>query len=428
MKSFIDLVKDNINLGRLNLDGVKVSEEFSAIKEIRPATSIESPKTISRTDESSLKFTTYGITSVAGGSYTGQTPNGIQMKTEFMTDSQLFEIKTVGSVGSYSIFCDGKLINEDAFLTPNGEAVSWIQVKANDGVKRKVRHFEIYSVNTAIGAIQANAQDTFSSNIIGVKPLIYQMGDSYTYGTGAALPGRAYGSSPAVNDFYAFSRSLGFDGIAEGIGGSGWNSTAGQYPSERVKTRLAKLNREPAVISWSLGYNDAAAINTGTNKQKLVQSMIECLAETRKYYPSTPIIIISPATPKGMTANIQVVYDLVKKFASENGIDFIDISSKVTAANSIVYTGSDNVHPNGEGHEFRGLSISFRVIESIEDGKSLNPVIISDYRVNYIERLKFSVLVKTESVSATSRDQAKWLVFSRQYDNPDLRIEILRVE
>ncbi|MCF0221384.1 MAG: SGNH/GDSL hydrolase family protein [Fibrobacter sp.] len=311
------------------------------------------------------------------------------MKTEFVTDSQQFEIKTVGSVGSYSIFCDGKLLNQDAFMTPNGEAVSWIRVVANESTQRKMRHFEIYSVNTAIGAIVFQTTDTVINDIPNERPLIYQMGDSYTYGTGAAYPNRDYGTSPAVNDFYAFSRSLGFDGIAEGIGGSGWNSTGGQYPQSRVQTRLNMLNREPAVISFALGYNDAAAINTGDNRFKLQESFRLAVLEARKKYPTTPIILISAATPAGLTSNISLVNVLLEPVAAELGVEVIKISNYVTADNKSIYTGSDNVHPNGAGHQFRGLAMASECIKAAKKGLSLTPPVYP-IGYNYVARVTYN--------------------------------------
>lgn len=423
--SFIELVRENIRKGLVNIKGVELSTEYSVVKEIRAATSITSPQTINNRDETKLRFTNYGFATVAG-SYTGTAPsNGIQMKVEFMTDSQLFEIKTVGSIATYSIFVDGKLCNADAITTANGEAVSWIQVKANDDVVRKVRHVEIYGVNTALGAIQANAQDTFSSEIISERPLIYQMGDSYTYGTGAAYPTQAYGSSPAINDFYTYSRALGFDGIAEGIGGSGWNSAGGQYPATRVSTRLANINRKPDAIVFALGYNDAAAINTGTNKQKLIVSMQEAVSSARAAHPNVPIVVISSATPKGITANIQSVYDLVKEFCSKNGIELLEVSEAVTNSNSVVYTGTDNVHPNGVGHQHRGLEIARYAKKVAIHGGSLIPTFSTGYIVNFIERNGFAVEVKSESVQSESLEEAQNIIKSRATANGSVRIEII---
>lgn len=424
--SFLNMVSDNIRRGLVNLRGVELSTDFAVKKEVRAATSIASPVTINRLDETKLKYTNYGFAVVAA-SYTGTAPsNGIQMKLEFMTDSLQFEIKTIGTIATYSIFIDGKLCNQNAVVTPNGEGVSWINVSATTGsVVRKMRHVEIYGINSAIGAVVVAPFDTVTSDIAKVRPFIYQMGDSYTYGTGAAHPLSDYGSSPAINDFYAYSRALGFDGIAEGIGGSGWNSTGGQYPATRVSTRLKNLNRKPDVISFALGYNDAAAIMTGTNKDKLVASMGEAVSAARDAWPGVPVIIISCATPKGITANIQAVYDLIKEFCFNSGVELIEVSEAVTSANSSVYTGTDNVHPNGVGHQYRGLTAARYVYNKALSGTCLIPDFSRGFTVNFIKKDGFSVEVLSEVVDASSQEEAEQKVKYREIGKPNLRIEII---
>ena len=426
---YLDLVKKQYDSGKVNLSGVKVSADFTTTSLIQAATTISNPVTHTRKDETKFKFTTYGLADVSGGSYTGQSPNGVQMKIEFMTDALAFEFKTVGSIGTYSVFVDGELTNLDAISTPNGQAVTYVRTEASEGVIKRMRHVEIYGVNTSFGGLFTDSADTVTSEItIDPKPFIYQMGDSYTYGTGAGYVTQAYGSSPAINDFYVFRNALGMDGIAEGIGGSGWNSTGGQVPASRLQNRLLKMNRKPDVVSFALAYNDAAAINTGTNAIKLVTSMGDALKVVRDAMPDVPVIHVSCATPKGITTQIQRVLDLTHDFCARNDIPVIGISNYVTAANSVSYTGTDNVHPNPLGHEFRGLAMARESLMAALEGRSLVPEIKpSGFTVTYIERLRFAVDVKREVVQAKTSEEAYWMVKSREYSNPDLRIEIISV-
>ncbi|ATE85784.1 hypothetical protein Sf12_gp58 [Shigella phage Sf12] len=427
MASFIDLVKRNIENGLATMQPVQLSTEFSAIKEIRAATSITTPQVINRLNETNLMWTTYGFDNVSGGSYTGQKPsNGLQMKLEFMTDSRLFEIKTIGSLSSYSIFVDGKLVTLDAITTPTTEGVSWIQVKANDGVvSGKLRHIEIYGVNTAFGSFAFGPLDTISRDITIKRPFIYQMGDSYTAGTGAGFRTQSYGSSPAVNDFYTFSRALGFDGICEGIGGSAWTSKEeGRFPINRVKTRLAALNRKPDVISWALGYNDSVSINDPGKAEWLLRSMSECLEETRKTYSDVPIIQISCATPIGLNATTQRVVELVDGFCADNGIPVINISNYVTAANSEIYTGTDRVHPGALGHEFRGMAMAREVFLAATGQKSLM-VPVKPRGFNVVARLTkgFGVRIFSGVVNAIDEND----VAGQLYLQTGAQVEILSV-
>lgn len=429
MASFLELVKKQYDNGKVNISGVPVSSDFVTTSEVRAASIISSPVVHARKDESKFKFTTYGLADVSGGSYTGNTPNGVQMKIELMTDALEFEFKTIGSIGTYSVFVDGELTNLDAISTPNGQGVTYVLTKANEGVTRRLRHVEIYGVNTSFGGLSTAASDTVTSRItIDPKPFIFQMGDSYTYGTGAGFPTQAYGSSPAINDFYTFRNALGFDGIAEGIGGSGWNSTGGQYPATRIANRLLKMNRKPDVVSLALAYNDAAAINTGTNADKLAISMRESINLIRQNLPGVPIIHISCATPKGITPQIQRVIDITTDVCASESIEMIGISDYVTSQNSSFYTGTDNVHPGTLGHEYRGLAMARESLKAALEGRSLVPQRkAKGYTVTYIRRYGFSVAVMNEVIQATSPEDAVSILRAREIADANLRIEIIRV-
>lgn len=188
------------------------------------------------------------------------------------------------------------------------------------------------------------------------------------------------------------------------------------------------MNRKPDVVSFALAYNDAASINTGTNADRLVSSIRDALKVVRDAMPGVPVIHVSCATPKGITPQIQRVIDLTYDFCARNDIPVIGISNYVTAANSISYTGTDSVHPNPLGHEFRGLAMARESLMAALEGRSLIPEIKpKGFTVTYIERLRFAVDVKREVVQAKTAEEAYWMVKSREYSNPGLRIEIISV-
>lgn len=406
MVSFLDLVKRQYDSGKVNIAGVPLSTDWVTTATVTSTSSIESAVNHARTDESKFKFTSYGLANVSGGSYTGNTPNGVQMKIEFMTDAPVFEFRTIGSIGTYSVFVDGELTNVDAIATPNGQAATLMKTECGEGVIRRMRHVEIYGVNTSFGGLWTGPNDTVTSEItVDPKPFIYQMGDSYTYGTGAGYVTQEYGSSPAVNDFYLFRRALGFDGIAEGIGGSGWNSSGGQIPTSRLTNRLLKMGFKPDVVSFALAYNDAAAINTGSNSAQLQSRFQDAIDLVRSEMPGTAIIHISCATPKGITTNIQKVIDLTNEVCANNNIPVIGISNYVTNGNSAFYTGTDNVHPNPLGHEYRGLAMAREALMAALEGRSLVPAkAIKTFRVTLIARSGFAVNVHTVDIPATDVD------------------------
>lgn len=427
MASFLELVKKNAEDGLVNFDGLILDTEFTVTKETRAATTVPTPQNVGRTDETKLKFTTNGITTVAGG-YTGQAVNGVQMKTEFMSDSVLFEMKVIGNNSFYTVLIDGKLATLDAIAVPNGEAVGWIRVEGKEGTLKKIRHFEIYSQGTAIGGFQFSATDTVINKSPTERPLIFQMGDSYTEGQGAGYKTQAYGSQIHANDFLTYSRSLGFDSIAEGIAGSGWTSLDGRVPAARVQTRLNQMNRRPDVICWALGYNDNSLASTDVGKERINKAMADCLAETRKSFPTTPIVMLSVASPLGVTAPIGIVYDLTKDFAAENGLDFIDITGEINNSNKSVYTGTDNIHPTPIGYEFRGLGIARKVASVAINGESLVPERKQKpFKVSYIRKYKFSVTPMVEEINARSAEEVISILRARDLADVDLRIEDILV-
>ena len=428
MASFLDLVKRQYDNGKVSLSGVRISSDWQTTSSVASASSIAGAVNHSRTDTSKFKFTTYGLANVSGGSYTGNTPNGVQMKIEFMTDATVFEFRTVGSIGTYSVFIDGELTNIDAIATPNGQAATLMKSEAAEGVTRKMRHVEIYGVNTSFGGLWTGPNDTVTSKLtVDPKPFIYQMGDSYTYGTGAGYKTQAYGSSPAVNDFYVFSRALGFDGIAEGIGGSGWNSSGGQVPTSRLQNRLLKMGFNPDVVSFALAYNDAAAINSGSNASQLKSRFQDAIDLVKSEMPGSAIIHIGCATPKGITDNISKVIDLTNEVCADNNIPVIGLSNYVTLGNSTFYTGTDNVHPNPLGHEYRGLAMARESLMAALDGNSLIPERRDKtFRTVIIERTRFSVNVHEVDVSAKDPEMLLDLIRAFEHDsNGNTKLEVV---
>ena len=207
-------------------------------------------------------------------------------------------------------------------------------------------------------------------------------------------------------------------------------------PATRVQTRLAKLEgAKPDFVSLALGLNDAVSIASNITKQNLLkQRMIDCIDEVRKTLPGVPIIAISCATPVGPNNETSKVFDLVKDVCSKKSIEFIDVSDVIKQYNGWdLYTsnnaaGADQNHPTPLGHRVRGLHMLKKAREAAISGVSLIPEIKPiGFTVTYIERLRFAVDVKREVVQAKTADEAYWVVKSREYSNPDLRIEIISV-
>lgn len=439
MGAFADYVKDQLSKGLVELEAVKASPDFSVEVLTATASSIPSAQLHTRGDLTKVKYIGYNVKETGG--YMQNGINGIQLITEFMTDALVFEFKTYQNGGMYTIEVDGKIINPDGIILPNttsSAVVQFVKLTAKDGVTKKFRHFKIYSLNTAYAGFYTEAKDTMTSDIVKEgRKFIYQLGDSYTFGTGGGFPGKTYGSSPAINDFYHFRRSLNLDGIAEGIGGSAWTSSeAPRLPVTRVQTRLAQLSgAKPDFVSLAMGLNDATSIiTTPSNQALLKQRMSDCIKEVRKTLPGVPIVAISCATPVGPVAGTTKVFELVQEVCAEYDVEYINVSNVITTLNGWdLYTsnnaaGLDQNHPTPLGHRIRGEQMVKSILSAIDSSTSLIPKKTQkSFVVTYIKRSGFSVEVLKDSVSASSSNEAYWKVKSAEYSNPELRIEIISV-
>jgi hypothetical protein len=107
-------------------------------------------------------------------------------------------------------------------------------------------------INTGFGGVITGQAYTVAAPVSQPRPLVWQMGDSYTVGIGA--------QQGSYNDFRVMCDALGLEGIADGISGSGWTSVQeGRVPAWRVENKLGNMTRTPQYLFFSLGYNDQAA-------------------------------------------------------------------------------------------------------------------------------------------------------------------------
>lgn len=441
MASFLDYVKKQVDFGNVRLDPASISDEYTLSVSDGSTSSITGAVAHLRDDATKFKYTSYGM-KLVNGYYEGNI-NGVQTITEFMTDAPVFEFRTRNQGGMYTVEIDGKIVNPDGLILTKDNVVRIVKVEIKTGVERKMRHWKIYSVITSYAAFWTGPSDTVTSNItLKGRGFIYQLGDSYTYGTGGGYPGYGYGSSPAINDFYHFREGLNLNGIAEGIGGSAWlSSEEGRFPINRVKARLAMLQgAKPDFVSLALGLNDASIpgiiSDNPANGSQLQDKMYECINEVRISQPQANMIAIGCATPVGAVPATDVVQRLVQEVCANEGIEFIDMRNVITQANGWdLYTSNiqgslpDRNHPTPIGHRIRGMHMIKASINAAIEGRSLVPKrLAKGFVVTYIKRLNFAVDVIKETVQAMDSNDAYWKVKSREYNNPNLRIEIISVE
>lgn len=302
------------------------------------ASTVYAGVTIARTD---ANLTYYGsdIKDVISGFRGNGTGNGTQCRVSFKTDSSIVEFRLAATNSKYDLYVDGARISATSISTDSSGAVYVYTVDWN-GVEQE-REYSLVGVNTALGSVIVGTGKTITA-VTRPSKLVWQLGDSYTFGTGA--------TQSSFNDFRMYCDKLGLVGLADGIGGSGWTSSSTTQPQQRITAKLATLSFAPDIITLALGYNDAPAGRIDLLKTNFRES-IDLI---KQYQPQAKIIVFGPATPLGMTDQIAAVRDALIELTTELNLEFVDVKGWVTSENSNLYTSSDNVHPNDQGYFWRG--------------------------------------------------------------------------
>lgn len=299
-------------------------------------------------------------------SYTGNlVANGRHCAARFETNSNTVALRIYDGGFTGQVYVDGSRLSpthikpSDVVKDANGNAVTtntaWVyeftlppSVEA-DGTP-KWRHIELVGFLMALGAVFVETGRAIRKPIGPRASLkrVWQLGDSYTHGVGPI--DSTYIDLRMACDYY------GLQCLQNGIGGSGWTSTAGQYPATRVTSELGALNAQPDYVILSLGYNTYA--NGIANEAAVVTSIRECVAAVRAAAPNAKILGISCATPVGLTDNLREGNRVIGATYAALGIPFLNVSEAITAGNSKAY-GAETVpvHNNTSGYEARAQAL-----------------------------------------------------------------------
>lgn len=260
---------------------------------------------------------------------------------EWWSDAPLFEIRLNGSNLFGSLFVDGQLASGTT-ITTDGSGADYL-LRVDFGGVAKPRRFKFWGVNLLFGGVRIPGAYT-SWKPVQQHPFVWALTDSYGFGTGAA--------PLAENAFMVACHNLGIEGLADGIGGTGWIEGGGgtlPSPESRITSKLVPLTRAPDEVWFMLGLNnknsDLEAVEAGVNAS---------VAAVRGAWPNTIVRIFGPYTPAGMTANLQTITNLLRDRAQALGVFFEDMAGLVTAGNKALYTGVDDLHPTPEGHRYIG--------------------------------------------------------------------------
>lgn len=291
-----------------------------------------------------FRYWGYSISDIVSGYRGNGVGNGTQCIIEFNSDAAQLDFRFIGSNSVYDLYVDGHRISATSLQTDTSGApyiytVDW-------GGVYKTRKYRLVGVNTGFGGVITGNQYSIWFPTELRRPRVWQLGDSYTFGTGAA--------QSSFNDFRVMCDALGLDGIADGIGGSGWTSSSSTQPQQRAQAKLSTITYAPDYIFLSLGYNDAP----GGNITLLQTNFNATLPVLKTLCPKAKIIVIGPATPLGSTTQISAVRTAIMDLCTQNGLPFVDVNNWVNANNKQLYTSGDNVHPNNDGHMFRGARLA----------------------------------------------------------------------
>lgn len=282
-----------------------------------------------------------------GNHYANNVGNNTMTVVEWFTDAPAFTIRLNGSKLTGSLFVDGVRINNTDISTDNLGLNYALTVTC--GTEVKTRRIRWVATNQSFGGLIVDAAYNVWKPSLR-KPLAWWLGDSYTQGTGA-MP---YSETAAATAM----RELGWEGVTDGWGGSGWtgpetspDGVQGPNPAARIRAKLVPLSYDPDYIVFDLLYN-----NRNTAIADIITGLNDAVAAARLDLPNARIFVMGAAFPLGTAALPGLVdrHNAVRDRCIVLGLDFIDTSGYITTGNRGRYTGADNEHPTPAGHIYLG--------------------------------------------------------------------------
>lgn len=274
---------------------------------------------------------------------------GVHSTIEVVVNATVVDFRILGFTTGFDVLIGDparpgvwRELSPSAQFTTGASGSSLLTLTWPTKAQRLVR---IVGFNLGSGGAFVSSTDILIAPSYTRPPLAFFFGDSYTFGNGATIPTTNYAN--------VLCGIKGWECLQDGIGGTGWTSTTTSLPNTRVTNDLALRTNAPNKIICALGYNDA-----GGNMTTLASNFATAIATMKADFPSATIQVLGPWTPLGETPNLATVKTTLQTACASAGVTFVDISTIITAANSSIYTGPDNVHPNQAGHTYLGQQIA----------------------------------------------------------------------
>lgn len=300
--------------------------------------SIYAPTTIERTNPA-IKYWGSSVSDSTPGFRGNGVGNGTQFRVNFKSNATTIDFRLAGLNSRYDLYVDGKRVSAQSIATDSSGAMHIYTI--NWGGALTQRSYSLVGYNSAFGGIYIDNTATVTAADDPVN-FVWQLGDSYTFGTMA--------TQASFNDFRVMCDGLNVDGLADGIGGSGWTSSGSNAPQNRIQSKLTTLSYPPKYIILSLGYNDAP----GGNIPLLQTNFTASYQLIQSTFPAAKVIVIGPATPLGATPQLDAVRTAIMSLCEQYSLTFIDVRNWINENNKDLYTSFDNVHPNDAGYFYRG--------------------------------------------------------------------------
>lgn len=330
-------------------------------------------------------WSTTGRTGGGGNIGDGTDRQLLSQRIYLDTDAAVLDIQALGSSTLYKFLVDNKdgegfrYISKTASYCQTGGGYGWFHLSFTDGKQPKGRIVCIEMAFSA-GVLEFRvAPDEFIRKPVGEMVRMAVVGDSLTTGTGAAWAGNSW--AQVLADYLGVK-----DCRQVAIGGTGYvnpvTPSGTQWPYISHVSDVTSIP-DLDLIVCSGGNND-------TDQTGSVQAAaIAYIAALRAGQPDTPIVVLGPDSFTTPTTNVLTVETaLAAAVASFNvsNIQFIPLcvlanggGSELFGTGNVVtptgdgnadrYTGStvggsDAVHPDDVGHDFRGAGRAPLIRES----------------------------------------------------------------
>lgn len=289
-------------------------------------------------NSASYRFTGNGPVDKGGGFWGNAGGNGTASLWEWECDAPKLDIQLGGSNTRGQLYVDGQRINLTDLITL-ADGAQYVYTLDFGGASR-MRSYRLFTTNSSFAGVSTTTTDVLRYPSI-TKKFAWGLGDSYMFGNGA--------TNLSLAAFNVMCEQLGWEGLPDGVGGSGWTGGTAGLPAARVNAKMVGITRTVEYVILDMGLNNAggvmADVQTGFN---------DAVAAVQAASATAKIIVFGPATPVGETANLILVKNAIKDRCTALGLTFIDVANWVNTDNMGRYTDADATHPTPAGHVYLG--------------------------------------------------------------------------